>query len=237
MSDLPQGAGRLVAVPLGALARWRGGKPMHPRGAVFGAVLERHGGEPPWGVPFLDAVAREDVVVRLSRGAGLPAPLPDLLGLAVRLHGDSAAPVDLLLSSTGRGRLTRVVPALRRDAASAYCSIMAYRSDAGPIRIAALPIGDGVPSDPGPLAAAARRRPLVFALAAARGLGAWRPFARLVVGEPVRPLDPDLRFDAVRHPPPGLVPDGPLARFRAPAYAAAQAARGGPRADPAGQGC
>ena len=219
----------MVAAPLAALARWRNGKPMHPRGAVFGAVLERHGSERPWGVPFLDATARDDVVVRLSRGAGLPAPLPDLLGLAVRLDGGSG-PVDLLLSTTGRGALTRVVPVLRRDTASFYCSIMAYSSSAGPIRLAALPTGDGVPSDPEPLAAAVRRHPLVFVLAAARGLGAWAPFGRLTIADPVGPQDPELRFDAVRHPPPGLVADGPLARFRAPAYAAAQEARDNVRA-------
>ena len=230
MADLPRGAGRVVAVPLAALARWRNGKPMHSRGAVFDAVLERHGSDRPWGVPFLDARARDDVVVRLSRGAGLPAPLPDLLGLAVRLDDGSGRTVDLLLSTTGRGALTRVVPVLRRDTAAVYCSIMAYGSAAGPIRLAALPIGDGVPSDPEPLAAAVHRQPLVFVLVAARGLGAWVPFARLVISEVVRPLDPELRFDAVHHPPPGLTADGPLARFRAPAYAAAQEARSGSRA-------
>lgn len=235
MADVVRGAGRLVAVPLAALARWRDGKPMHPRGAVFSAVLERHGASRPWGVPFLDDTGREDVVVRMSRGAGLPAPLPDLLGMAVRLGAQDGTPVDLLLSSTGRGRLTRVVPVLRRDTASAYCSIMAYRSVAGPVRIAALPTTAGVPSDPEPLAEAVRGRPLVFVLAAARGVEDWRPFARLTLGEPVRPLDPELRFDAVRHPPPGLVPDGPMARFRAPAYAAAQAARE-PAVLPAEQG-
>ncbi len=230
MADLPRGAGRVVAAPLAALARWRNGKPMHPRGAVFDAVLERHGSERPWNVPFLDATARDDVVVRLSRGAGLPEPWPDLLGLAVRLDDGPDRPVDLLLSTTGRGALTRVVPMPRRDTASVYCSIMAYSSSAGPIRLAALPRGDGIPSDPEPLAAAVARRPLVFVLAAARGLGAWAPFARLSIGEAVRPLDPELRFDAVRHPPPGLLADGPLARFRAPAYAAAQEARDGSRA-------
>jgi hypothetical protein len=224
VADLSRGAGRLVAVPLAALARWRQGKPMHPRGAVFDAVLERHGAHPPVGVPFLDEAGRDDVVVRLSRGAGLPEPLPDLLGLAVRL-GPADAPVDLLLSTTGRGRFTRVVPTLRRDTASPYCSIMAYRSDAGPLRLGALPTTGGVPSDPGPVAAAVRSEPLVFVLAVAGGSEAWRPFARLTLTAPVAELDPELRFDAVRHPPPGLVPDGPLARFRAPAYAAAQAAR------------
>jgi hypothetical protein len=226
----------VVAAPLAALARWRNGKPMHPRGAVFDAVLERHGSPRPWGVPFLDTRARDDVVVRLSRGAGLPAPWPDLLGLAVRLGQASARPVDLLLSTTGRGALTRVVPVLRRDTASVYCSIMAYSSAAGPIRLAALPTGDPVPSDPEALAAAVRERPLVFVLAVARGPAAWTAFARLTIREPAPSLDPELRFDAVRHPPPGLVADGPLARFRAPAYAAAQEARDGERTAEVGTG-
>ncbi|TKJ28484.1 phosphodiesterase [Blastococcus sp. CCUG 61487] len=225
MVDLPRTAGRMAAVPLGALARWRRGKPMHPRGAVFRGVLERFGGGPAWGVPFLDASGREEVVVRFSRGAGLPAPLPDVLGIAVRLGAGSAAPVDLLLSSTGRGALTRLVPVPRVDAATVHSSIMAYRTAAGPLRLAALPVADDVPSEAGPLVRAAGERPVVFDLAAARGLGEWRTFGRLTVGRPAEPLDPDVRFDAVCHPPPGLAPDGPLARFRAPAYAAARQAR------------
>ena len=155
----------------------------------------------------------------------MPERWPDLLGLAVRLDHGAGPSVDLLLSTTGRGALTRVVPLPRRDTASVYCSIMAYGSPAGPIRLAALPTGDGVPSDPEPLAAAVGRHPLVFELAAARGWDAWVPFGRLTIADTVGPLDPELRFDAVRHPPPGLVADGPLARFRAPAYAAAQEAR------------
>ena len=216
------GAGRLVAVPLGGVARWRGGKPMHPRGAVFDAVLERRGGA--WGVAWLDDRATDAVVVRLSRGAGLPARLPDLLGLAIRLPGEGA-PVDLLLSTTGRGRLTRLVPVVRRDTAAFYSSIMGYRSDAGSLRLAAFPEADDVPSDPEPLAGAVARDGLRFTLAACVGLGPWRPFARLTLRRPLPALDPDIRFDAVQNPPPGLVPDGPMARFRAPAYARARAAR------------
>jgi hypothetical protein len=197
---------------------------MHPRGAVFSAVLHRQGSDPAWGVPWLDTTATEDVVVRLSRGAGLPAPLPDLLGLALRLPAGTGTPIDLLLSTTGRGAVTRLLPAPRRDSAAVYSSIMGYRSDAGTLRFAALPEDDGVPSEPAPLAGEVARAGLSFTLAAARGLGPWRPFARLVLGEPAEPLDPGIRFDAVLHPPPGLVPDGPMARFRAPAYAKARAA-------------
>ncbi len=35
--------GRLLALPVGWVARWRHGKPMHPRGEVHVAVLERTG--------------------------------------------------------------------------------------------------------------------------------------------------------------------------------------------------
>ena len=226
MSDLPRTAGRAVAVPLGALARRRRGKPMHPRGVVLDAVLERTGGPAGWDVPFLAGHGEQAALVRLSRGGGLPTPLPDLLGLAVRVPAPEG-PVDLLLSTTGRGRLTRWVPVLRRDARAVYYSIMGYRSVAGPVFLAALPEpGAGsVTAEPGPVAAAARAGRLAFTLAAARGPGRWQPFARLRLLAPVPEVDPDLRFDAVRNPPPGLVPDGPMARFRSPAYAAAQRAR------------
>jgi hypothetical protein len=226
--DLARAAGRLVAMPLGALARLRRGKPMHPRGAVFEAVLDRHGSPTPWGVPWLDERATERATARLSRGAGLPAPLPDVLGLAVCVPGGvpgGSGPVHLLLSSTGRGRLTRLLPVPRRDSASVYSSIMGYRSDAGTLLIAAFPEADDVPSDPEPLAGAVSRRDLAFTLSAAQRFGPWRPFGRLTLTVPHSPPDADVRFDAVLNPPPGLVPDGPMARFRAPAYIAARAER------------
>lgn len=225
MTDLASAAGRWVAVPLGAVARARHGRPMHPRGAVFDAVLDRHGGAPPWGVSWLDERSRDDVVVRLSRGAGLPPVLPDVLGLAIRIPQDGAL-VDLLLSSTGRGPLGRLLPVPRWDTATSYGSIMGYRTAAGTVRLAAFPDGAGAahaPSEPVPLAATVRRDGLRFTVHASLGRGSWRPFGRLTLGAPRDPLDCDLRFDAVVNPPPGLVPDGPLARLRRPAYARARA--------------
>jgi hypothetical protein len=224
MVDLARLAGGLVAPPLGALAGLRRGKPMHPRGAVFDAVLERTGSHPGRGVPWLDERAEEPALVRLSRSAGLPAPLPDVLGLAVRIGADGD-PADLLLSSTGTGRFGRLLLVPRRDAACAYTSIMGYRCAAGTVRLAAWPERSDVPSEPRPQAADVAASPLAFTLAAATGTAGWRPFARLTLRAPAAPLDPDVRFDAVLHPPPGLVADGPLARFREPAYSAARAAR------------
>src|SRR3954451_24472010 len=125
MARVADTAGRMVGVPLGALARRRRGKPMAPRGAGFTGVVERGTGGWPCGVPWLDEPARSEVLVRISRGAGLPAPLPDLLGLAVRIPD---GPVDLLLSTTGTGPLVRLVPLLRRDAAPTEPPSMGYRS-------------------------------------------------------------------------------------------------------------
>ena len=220
MADLVDVAGRLVAVPIAALTRVRGAKPMHPRGTLFAAVLERTGLA--GGIPWLDATGRDDVLVRISRGAGLPPALPDLLGFALRVPGER--PVDLLLSSTGRGRWTRRVPVLRRDAATGYGSIMAYRSAGGPVWLAADPTGGPLPTARDRLAAAAPGR--VVVLSAAVGRGPWTRFGTVTLGEPSTPPDRELPFDAVQHAPPGLVADGPLARFRRPAYAAARAARG-----------
>ena len=224
-------AGRVVAVPLGLLARARGGKPMHPRGVAFVARLQRSGLRRPTGIGWLDEVATDDVLVRLSRGADLPARLPDLLGLALRVPGDR--PVDLLLSSTGSGRWARRVPLLRRDAATTYGSIMAYRTAAGPAWLAASADGSGVPSDRAGLTAAGPG--LAFTLCAAIDRGPWEPFARLTLLRPVEPPDPAVHFDAVLHAPPGLAADGPMARFRRPAYAAARAALAEPLDDDPGQ--
>lgn len=206
MPDLPSLAGRVAAVPFALIARRRAGKPLHPRGEVFRGRLTRTGAE--LGVPWLDGPAADDVVVRLYRGAGLPAPWPDLFGVAVRVPG----PVDLLLSSTGPGPLAGRVPFPSRSATATYGSLMGYRCAAGTVRLALLPRGAGLRADGATLAAAV-------------GWGPWRPVASLVLGAPREPLDPDVRFDAIRNPPPGLVPDGPMARFREPAYAAARAAR------------
>ena len=193
---------------------------MHPRGVVFAAVLERRGLPETSGIAWLDTTGADDALVRISRGAGLPPRFPDLLGFALRLPGER--PVDLLLSSAGVGRWTRRVPLPRRDAATAYGSVMAYRSPAGPVWLAAVPQVPALPPGDDRLVAAGPGT--VVQLSAAVGRGPWQPFGTVTLRAPSGSVDPPLHFDAVLHPPPGLAADGPLARFRRPAYAAARAA-------------
>jgi hypothetical protein len=68
------------------MTRLRHGKPIHPRGVVARAVVKRMGSmHGRWGVPWLDEPGTDVGIVRLSRAAGFPAPVPDVLGLALRL--------------------------------------------------------------------------------------------------------------------------------------------------------
>jgi hypothetical protein len=222
MADLAALAGRGAALAFAGLTRVTGSKPLHPRGVLFDAVLHRHGPAEPLGVPWLDVTGEDDVLVRLSRGAGLPTWLPDLLGFALRVpDGAGDGPVDLLLSGAGRGPVTRQVPALHRRATATYGSLMSYRSAVGPVALAAFPEGGDVPADRAQLVAEGAG--VVFTLAAAHGRGEWRPFARVELRAPAEPPDPDVHFDSMLHPPPGLRADGAMARFRRPSYAASRA--------------
>jgi hypothetical protein len=234
MTDVVTAAGKVLAAGFGAVARLTSAKPMHPRGVLCSAQLERLGRERPLGVPWLDEAGTDDAVLRLSRSLGLPTVLPDVLGFALRVPGER--PVDLLLSSTGSGRYTRLVFLPRHDAARTYGSVMAYSSPRGPIRFAAWATTPSLPSGTEQLAAVAERGDVSFSLASAVGPADWEPFARVRVTGLWAPADPPLHFDAVRHAPPGLRADGPIARLRRPAYAAARDALGDELADGAPSG-
>ena len=225
----PVGAvGGALGVVIGAVARLRGSRPMHPEGAVLRAVLRRRGvlgGAAPGtasGVPWIDTAGEDDVVVRLSRGAGLPAGWPDVLGLALRHDGG-----DVLLSSAGMGPLVRHVFTPSRHAGrTGYSSLVPYRGPRGPVMIGAVARPPrAVPGDPEALASALSAEPLRVVLVWAgptwAGLeGRWRPFARLDVGGPAGPTtDGPIRFDPLS-PPPGLAMYDAVARLRDPAYTA-----------------
>jgi len=88
------------------VARRRHARALHPRGTVHPAT---------WTVTDPDSAlgrtlgtGSRPVVVRLSRGLGLPRPLPDVHGVAVRLEADGDR-VDLLLSGV-RGFVSTLLP-------------------------------------------------------------------------------------------------------------------------------
>jgi hypothetical protein len=226
---------RAVVGVLGALAiavrvaQARDRRILHPDGRSFTGSLQVWGtGEQPTGSRLLDDAARHPVTVRISKGAGTPAGLPDVLGLAVRVHGSRPGERrDLLLSTAGTTRVSRHLPVPRWGFDTFYGSILAYRTAGAPDRRVYL----GAVVDPD---ATALGRTLDAVVAAATGPGAsmlltadGRPFGRLSFGAALPAVtDAALAFDPVRNTDADLHPTGMIHASRAWAYRAGQRWRG-----------
>jgi len=206
----------VTAVPgsvLGALsaaaATVRGGRPLHPDGVVFDAVVRRTGSRRRWGAPWLDDPGEDRGLARLSRAAGLPAWSPDVLGLAVSFDDPDGERHDLLLSSTGTGRVSRFVLRPRRDFATAYTCLLPYLGTTGLVVLGAVPDQ------------ARSAGPVGFRLLAAAPRGPWHEFGQLHLTARDSEAE-ERRFDPVLHPLPELRLPPALASLREPAYAAAR---------------
>lgn len=199
-------AATVIAGALGGLASLRRAPAFHPTGSVHQARLTIAAGDHVLGRLAGDV----DAVVRVSRGAGLPSPLPDVLGLAVRTLGRHG--VDVLMSSSGRGRVTRHLLVPGRDPGALHFSSLApFVDDAGRrFVIGASPTtGDARTFT---LQVAAPRRP-------------WQDVGTLRLAEPDDADDQGaLEFDPWRVPT-WMRPAGLLNALRRPAYGASQAAR------------
>ena len=203
-------AGTTLALTTRALAAARpASKPLHPRGRVVVGTLRRRGLTSPTGVGWLDAAGRDDVLVRLSRAVGLPGPLPDIHGLALRLPVDGGGHGDLLLASTGWSPAGRfVLTASRRLADRPLTTLLPYRTPVGPLLLGARAEGEER-----------------FELSLAVGAGAWSPFATLELT--TTDADPLVSFDPVRNQVPGLEQYPWVVRLREPSYAVARRSRRG----------
>jgi hypothetical protein len=215
--------GAVVAVLAARVIRARHQRFMHPAGRSFAGTLEISGAVT--GSQLLDRPGRHPVTVRVSRGVGLPAALPDILGLAMRVAGPGGRR-DLLLSTAGRSRLSRHVPVPRWTFDTGYGSILSYRTGGPPARKVYL---SAVP-DPGgrPLG-----RTLDAVVSAASGgvtlllMADGMPVGRLSFGTPLPAADDAaLAFDPVRNSGTDLHPTGLIQASRAWAYRAAQRWRG-----------
>ena len=101
-------AGRALAAATSGISALRpADKPLHPEGQTWAGRLTRAGSEEPTGVAWLDEPGEDEVLVRTSRAIGLPGPLPDIAGLAVRVRTDASRHGDLLLASTGWAPVAR----------------------------------------------------------------------------------------------------------------------------------
>jgi len=185
-------------------------KPLHPRGEVIEARLHRSGSAESTGVSWLDEPGTDEVTVRRSRALGLPSVLPDVHGLALRVH-TADGPGDLLLAGTGLGRVTRFVLTPGRGPQSRpLTTLLPYDTDSGAVVLAAVALS-----------------PETYELSWARVAGGWRPFAVLRLSAP-RGTDRDVTFDPVRHQIAGLRQYPGVRRLREPAYRRARQSSGRP---------
>ncbi|MFF8290060.1 phosphodiesterase [Streptomyces sp. NPDC016309] len=222
------------------IARRRSAPALHPQGLTCAGTLDvpGTGAAAPWNVPFLDRPGRYGVTMRWSRAAGLPAGWPDGLGLALRVEaaGGPDAPLDLLLTTSGAGRLGRHVPRPRRDALGGpYSTLLAYRVGDRERVVAAFPLPHGhrVRGEPAALRRALDHGPVRLELRAAAPDEPWRALATLTVraAEPY-PERTTPTYDPYRHGLPGLHPTRRLHGLRAAAYSGSRHGRSDRPPDP-----
>ncbi|QQC87606.1 phosphodiesterase [Streptomyces alfalfae] len=224
------GAG-LVARAARTAARRRRAPALHPRGVCAEATLAVHPAGGAWGEPWLDEPGDHRVRLRWSRGAGLPGRLPDALGLALRVDdaGGPGRPLDLLLTSSGGGRVSRRLPLPRLDATGGpYSTLLPYHIGRRRGLLIAHPSGASphVPSGLPALRTALERAPLTFHLCAALPGGAWWHLGTLTTGTPLDlPPGETLSYDPYLHCLPGLRPTAGFSTVREAAYAASRAGR------------
>jgi hypothetical protein len=204
---------------------------VHPDGVVHRRRLVVTGGDgAPAGSVLLGRSGAHDAVVRFSRSIGLPRPVPDLLGVALRVidaygrdrHQDvmMVTSVDLPVLHHG------FVPATDFQQRP-YSSSLPYRAGGETFLIGLVPDGDSPRPDGDDefdrLARAAATGGLTFSLAVARVNGRFRRVASLEIGERLPPGADALRFNPFNTGG-GLEPVGVLNRLRDYAYPLSQAA-------------
>jgi hypothetical protein len=208
----------LVARPFGWGSALRGRRFFHPSGVLTAGSVERV-------APGQDGlpIPSTDVIARISKAVGTPGPLPDFIGLALRIPPSRAGASlwDILLVSAGSGVLTRA--ALLRPATSwsgqTLTSLMPFRYRDHPwwlrARIADDIGGAGLSLDH--IRERVRDGGIEIDLDQACGTGDFEPLARLSLSSVVE--TDDVSFDPVLNTAPelGLYP-GWLAHLRARAY-------------------
>lgn len=202
------GGAALAALTRGLAAVRPVPKPLHPRGELLPARLVRRPTTSSCGVDWLESGGEEEVTVRLSRAIGLPAPLPDIHGLALRAELAGGGHGDLLFASTGLGRLTRfTLTASRHPTGRPMTTLLPYRTPTGPVLLSATPTSPGS-----------------FVLGWAHPACDWTTWADLELVED-HAGDPLVSFDPVLNQVPGLEQYGWVRRLREPAYGVARRSR------------
>ncbi len=234
-------AGPAFAAGFYALATLRRRRSLHPAGIGYEGWL-RVPDEPPArpAVPLFQAGTTHPALLRYSRGAGLPEPLPDALGVAIKLpdaHGAGADQDLLLTSSSDRPVLRRLLFPARSFLRGAFSTALPYELGSQRVVLLLVPMhGRGRRStdgdDHGPRGSmgelrAAAAEGLRFELRTAAVFGRSRPLATVTTGAPLTAEQSQaLRFNPWATGP-GVRPAGWLNLLRDAAYRASQRGRAG----------
>jgi hypothetical protein len=221
-----------VAAGFHALARLRSRRSLHPAGAGYQGWLEVPTERPARpGVPLLQAGSTHPALIRFSRGAGLPEPLPDALGVAIKLpdaYGPGADQDLLLTSSTDRPLLRRLLFPARSFVRGAFSTALPYELGSERVVLLLVPVLPPTGRSTGGALAelrAATDDGLGFELRTARTSGRSQPLATVTLG----PSLSTERTETLRFNPwttgPGIRPSGWLNLLRDAAYRASQRGR------------
>ncbi|MHA7144005.1 hypothetical protein ACX80U_04725 [Arthrobacter sp. TmT3-37] len=201
-------------------------RPIHARGLRLDGDVVVHDHGLRSGIPWIDQPSTGPATARLSRSVGTPDGLPDIVGLAVRIHHPETAPApstfsDVLLSSTGWSFPARfaLVPRLRTSRAP-LTTMMPYRGEDGPVLLGARTLTpSGLPSSLRAFQRALGAAPWQLGLYFATPRGPWQHFGTLTLRLDLQGEEKDLRFDAVLHPLAGAGTYDWARRVREPSYA------------------
>jgi hypothetical protein len=200
MRGLSSAAGAPVTSTFDALARLRHGRVFHPRGVLLqGEFTARSAGPLPLPAHTLPVVAR------LSKGAGTPGSIPDILGLALRISSGNG-PWDFTFASAGSAPIARMLlhPATSWSRAH-YSSLAPYRANDSLVWLLAK-AEDGPPNSDASLADVARlsgQRFLRFTVSSATVAGQWEAAADVRLHS-IAPDCEHPNFDPMTHHPPSM---------------------------------
>jgi hypothetical protein len=204
--------GVAIGTVLATVARLRRGKAVHPKGVVFeGRLIVTGAPAAPAAARLLSTPAEHRVIVRFSRSLGIPRPLPDLLGISIRVP-DAYGPgehQDMLFVTSADIPIVHHIFLPATDLQQrAYSGSLPYRAGNEKFIVGVLP--DGTDR---------------FKLAVAPVMGRFQPVADLQIGGRL----PD-ELDALRFNPwntgGGMNPVGVLNGARDAAYKLSQSAWG-----------
>ncbi len=218
------------------LSRVRGRRFFHPAGVAYRGRLVSEG------EPGALAIANERhdrvVVLRFSRALGVPRPLPDFLGLALRIfdaHGPGAHQDLLFASAWSRGPLRAIPRPATTFFGPSFSTLLPYRVAGRRAFVGAVaqtPRRGSNVDTLTELVETAERGGVRFAVVLAHGLGDWQRVGVVAVEARLSQEESRLlRFNPVNTGG-GLELAGWANRIRDPAYRGSQTGRAQARGDP-----